>query len=193
MHREERSRNLERLVNHEGYIRVSIKYYKYICIILIFASMQKRRGGFSLLTGVGFCGFWLKRVKRNAWQREREKESSKSDVSKGFRSWGPPAHPWSTKDPRLSEESLEESREEATQGGLVELHQTATMWMQSVLCILSYTGPILRIYIYIYMYILWTLVERCISRWAQSASQWQLVWTYHYSCHCEAPLRLILK
>ena len=69
-------------------------------------------------------------------EREREEESSKSDVLKGFRSRSPPAQSWNTKDPRLSEES-EKSREEVTQKGLVELHQTATMWTQSVLCILS--------------------------------------------------------
>ena len=56
--------------------------------------------------------------------RERKRvPDHRSDALKGSVPQGPPAHPRTSKYPRLSEESEKESRDETTQRGVEELYQ----------------------------------------------------------------------
>ena len=55
--------------------------------------------------------------------RERKRvPDHRSDVFSGSLTQSPPAHPRNTEDPRLSEESEKESRDEAARRGMEELY-----------------------------------------------------------------------
>ena len=71
--------------------------------------MQKRRDGFSDLTEKELRQWW------NAWHREKESSTYRSDVLKGSAPLGPPAHPRNTEDP-----SNEQSEKESTEAGRLQ-------------------------------------------------------------------------